>query len=343
MQLLIDSTQETPASLRFIAATLCALADTYGPPIESLLTEAQQPSINGPQSPIVLHAHSPAAPIDPAPVATTDVAQMDPAVVFGQFKPFDVPAGTLQPHVSREFHDGQPIPLAPPAPTAPNTTNVVPLVASPAFVAPAPPTVPAAVSAVTTTAADTPSVAPVAANTQAPNTAAAGTAFDSERMPWDARVHSETRKTNTDGTWRYRRNLDATVKAAVIAELRAAFPKLVNTGQMSLAPPPPGATGTTHVPAEAPPAPVAPQPPTAPVPVPDGVPMGLPVAPQPGVLPALGFRDFMSAVNKALAANKLTQDQLTQACKAENLDGITALAGEPMKISLVHARIATLL
>src|SRR5690606_8116728 len=35
------------------------------------------------------------------------------------------------------------------------------------------------------------------------------------------RIHSETRATNKDGTWRYRRNLDAALKAKVEAEIRA--------------------------------------------------------------------------------------------------------------------------
>jgi hypothetical protein len=51
----------------------------------------------------------------------------------------------------------------------------------------------------------------------------------------------------------------------------------------------------------------------------------------------------MSAVNKALAAGTLTQDQLTAACKAAQVDGITALASEPGKIAPVHSQIVHLL
>lgn len=322
MQLLIDSTQETPASLRFIAATLCALADTYGPPLE--LEPA--PSINGPQTPVVLHAHAPAAPIDPEPHFLdrlfTDPAQMDPAAVFGR----SVPAGTTV------------------DPTLPASSAVAPV---PAVVPTAPPA-PLVTVATPASAADVAVIGtvPAAAATPGVNT------VDSDGLPWDARVHSETRKTNADGTWRYRRNLDPQVKENVTALLKAQYgSQLPASPQLPLAPPPPGATGTQHVPAEAPPAPstVILQPgvglpqPSATVPLSPGIPVGMPNTPQSPVVPALGFRDFMSAVNKSLAAGRLTQDQLTNACKAVNLDGISALASEPGKISLVHSQIAHLL
>lgn len=334
MQLLIDSTQETPASLRFIAATLCALADTYGPPLDE-----PKPSINGPSSPIVLHTHGPAAPIDAVVQARPAVVtQLDPATVFS------VPAGTTTSLGCAGCNDStwshrvecpKHVPLAPPAPTAPSATNVVHILSSaglPASAPPAPLTTLSDASDATTIAGTTAPAAPVVTLPSAPT---ATLDRDSDGLPWDARVHSETRKLNADNTWRYRRNLDPLVKATITAELRAAFPKLVNTGQMSLAPPAPALV--------APPAPVAPQPPAPPLPVSDGVPLGLPNATLPAQLPALGFRDFMSAVTKAQAGGRLTQDQLTNACKAVNLDGISALASEPGKISLVHSQIAHLL
>lgn len=343
MQFLIDSTQETPASLRFLARTLCELADTYGPSLEDFIDKTPPASINGPSSPIILHAHGPAAPIDRVPV---DPATLDPAAVFG------VPTGT---NVT---------PLFPSAPAAPNATQHAPDTSFAAFAASVPqaPTMTqtSASGATTMTGTTAPlapnpplaAVAPSAAasdvgnatrTAQAPSTGSVTTAAvvsadrDSDGLPWDARVHSETHKKNADDTWRYRRNLDAAVKAAVVAELRAAFPKLVNTGQMSLAPPAPTAPPAPMAP-PAPTAPVAPQPP---VPVSNGLPLGLPNAPQPPAV--LGFRDFMSAINKAVEAGRMTNDQLNLACKAVNVDGITALASEPGKIGLVHSQIAHLL
>lgn len=356
MQLLIDSTQETPASLRFIARTLCELADTYGPPIDLMA-----PSINGPSTPIVLHAHGPAAPIDPRPQAP-----LDPAVVFGvpagTINPTPAAAATFVPGVSTGV--GVAIPLAPPAPAAPNATQHAPVTSFVDFAASAPPAptmtpTNALLATITTETivplAPSPPLAAVAPSAVAsavgnatqtvptPSTGAAITAGAAERdkdgLPWDARVHSETRKMNADGTWRNRRNLDANVKATVMAELRALFQNVPPASpQLPLAPPAPVPQAPP-----APTAPVAPQPPTAPLSVPVGVPLGLPNTGQPAVLPALGFRDFMSAVNKATAAGTLTTAQLDQACKAVNLDGISALASEPGKISLVHAQVAHLL
>lgn len=343
MQLLIDSTQETPASLRFAATVLAQLADLMVP--LELITET--PSINGASVPIVLHTHGPAAPIDPAP--------LDPAVVFGQPTEFFraneyagaihhniVPAGTTPDPTLPASSMVAPVLAAPIAPNGTPPVHISASVASLASAPPAPTTSQTSVSDATTTVVSTDR--------------------DKDGVPWDARVHSETRKMNADGTWRYRRNLDPNVKASITAELRAlhykAFP---NTPQLPLAPPPPTFTpaGVTAPlpPGMAPAVPAGPvdtqmtgvastnQPvaPPAPVPVSNGVPLGLPNAPLPPAVPALGFRDFMSAVNKAMAAGRLSSDQVALACKAVNLDGITSLAGEPGKIGLVHSQIAHLL
>lgn len=391
MQLLIDTAQETNASLLFIANTLVnlvnmQLGDDDTPmqitPVKILVSKPAS-SINGPSGPIVLHAHGgPAAPIDPAPLAQLTDA-LDPAVVFGQPSPAlfvpgwngemkqpDVPAGTTQdPTLPVSATAVASIP-APPVPTNPAPVGNVSLAgavvslsvaAAPARLgltltaAPPPPitavTVPIATDAATAVAAaaGVTATAPAAPVTPAANTAER----DKDNLPWDARVHSETRKTNADGTWRYRRNLDPTVKATVTAELKAQYgaqaPLVPTAPAVSLAAAPGGGIPVAPLPVAPPPpsAPVIPQPgvglPTAAasVPVPPGVLMGLPNAPQPPTV--LGFRDFMSAVNKAIAAARLTQEQAAQACKAVGLDGIAALAGDPMKIPLVHAQIAHLL
>jgi hypothetical protein len=54
-----------------------------------------------------------------------------------------------------------------------------------------------------------PPAPPVAATPSAPPPANAGSdLYDSEGYPWDARIHSETRSRNADGTWRVRRGTD---------------------------------------------------------------------------------------------------------------------------------------
>lgn len=46
--------------------------------------------------------------------------------------------------------------------------------------------------------------------------------LDSAGLPWDPRIHTETKSKNADNTWRAKRNTDKTFKAQVEAELRAA-------------------------------------------------------------------------------------------------------------------------
>lgn len=86
--------------------------------------------------------------------------------------------------------------------------------------------------------------------------------FDASGLPWDGRIHSESRALVSDGTWRKRRGVDAEVVKQVEAELRGATvaEEPQEAPAPTLPPPPPPA------PAEvvAPPAP--PAPPAAPVP-----------------------------------------------------------------------------
>lgn len=44
--------------------------------------------------------------------------------------------------------------------------------------------------------------------------------LDSEGLPWDHRIHSETRACNKDGTWRVKRNSDPAFVEGIKAELR---------------------------------------------------------------------------------------------------------------------------
>ncbi len=49
-------------------------------------------------------------------------------------------------------------------------------------------------------------------------------AVDSKGTPWDARIHSESRATVADGSWRKRRGVDEAIFASVMAELHADAP-----------------------------------------------------------------------------------------------------------------------
>jgi hypothetical protein len=178
---------------------------------------------------------------------------------------------------------------------------------------------------------------------------------DSDGLPWDERIHSETHKKNADNTWRYRRNLDPVVKATVYAELKAAYGQQVSLPQQPPAvvtsgvPVPPAPSTVPVAPVAAAPVPVPPVPaagvvPAVPsnvvslhpaVPVPTAPALGVPDAPQPGVVPAApvtNFRQLFDKVTKATAAGKITLAQVDEACKAVGLDSITALAAQPMKV-----------
>lgn len=322
MQLLIDSTQETPASLRFIAGVLSQMAELYTP------AETARPSINGPSAPVVLHSTT--SVLGDASITETTVTGLDPAKVFGRA---DLYAGVIHHNIQGDVPTGTPEDFTQPGMTAAGTQTAVKASAPPA------PTVslPDA-SRATTIAGITAPAAPDAGNIQAPDTAAADTVSDKDGIPWDARIHSETRKTNADGAWRYRRNLDPNVKAVVTLELKAKYGTQAPLASIP-APPAPSAP-------PAPPAPVAPQPPAASLPVPNGLPVGVPNAPLPGVVstsPATNFRELMSKVNKAKGAGLLSEQQLTLACRAVNIDSITALASQPDKVPLVDAQINQIL
>jgi hypothetical protein len=58
------------------------------------------------------------------------------------------------------------------------------------------------------------------ATTAAPATTAPVT-VDKNGMPWDERIHSSSKNFNADGSWRYRKGVDAGMKARVEAELGA--------------------------------------------------------------------------------------------------------------------------
>ena len=143
-----------------------------------------------------------------------------------------------------------------------------------------------------------PAPAPILATPPAP----AGIQVDSSGSPWDSRIHSASRATVSDGTWRQRRNLDPEVLASVQAELRAVM----------------GA-----------PAPI-PKPPTVPSVAPPAPPVSfIPPPPQVGAVPTASTSDkgiylrFIKAVTAQVAAvpPQLTAAQVAAACQTVDLPG----------------------
>lgn len=356
MQLLIDTATETPKSLLVASRILSILSaemhllahpadDTVasingGDGGEITLTTTETPRVGDTSHTVsnTVHQGPATVPLNatfatPEAPAAPDAAQAsranpDPNVVFGRFD--RVPAGTsafMPAPASGVALD----PTLPGAPAAP-ATNAGAVVAAGTLTAP-----------------------------PAPITQGVSTA-DKAGIAWDARVHSETRKTNADGTWRFRRNLDEATKNAVMAELKANATATVLVpggttnipgvsgglaagplpGQLPLSPETPPMPGYVHAANTLPTAPNAP-----PVILPGTLPlpaahlMGVPDAPNPPVVPApvTGFRDLMSKINIARSQGRLTQEQVDAACKAANVGSITELAAQPALVPAVNAQV----
>lgn len=163
-----------------------------------------------------------------------------------------------------------------------------------------------------------PGVSPVAA-AAAQNTTPAAAApatgaveVDSTGLPYDARIHSGSRKKNNDGTWAKRKNTpDATI-AAVTAELRAA---MAAGGATGAAPALPAAPGTAVVP-------------------------GLPTLPQNGpVVPALPATETAYQKFVAFIATQLhSPTNPTGRINSDWVDQVIANAGVPGGLANLAAR-----
>lgn len=185
--------------------------------------------------------------------------------------------------------------FSPPAVPAP--------VASAAPIAPPPAPTPVSV-----TPASPASPAP-AASSPAPSH---GVETDKTGLPWDARIHAETKTKNADQTWRKKRGVDPNLVVTVEAELRALMgvapaPSAAPVEQQSAPtpPPPPAAASAPPAPApaaEAPPPPV-PAAPAAPLATP-------PAAPAPALAPDAmqAFTAVARKVTEGMNEGKLTQE-----------------------------------
>lgn len=371
MQIMIDTAQDM-VHLRRIAAMLLVLDDYQ-------LAEAYLPTVGAAPKPIKAPTPpaigTPAPASAPAPLPSDNVPpppvehpKVHPDVdKFVPPTPPDVPAGTQDALPPPSVFGGS-LPLgstqdanagfaapgsAPPAPTGALPATMTPGAGTDgAPFVPAPPVaaVPSAASAPIVTASAAPPV---------PGAAPVGGERDSKGYLWDARIHSETKKKNADGTWRFRRNLDDTVKTAVLAELNAA------RGGGAPAPtfqPPAGVAGTVPVPPAPPAVPVPPastvavpvppvpaaggvpvppapgggsnvvtfpnQAPTAPpVPVPTPANVGMPNPGLPDVVSS--FRELIQLVNVSISKGAMTQAQLAEACAHVKVESITGLASQP--------------
>ena len=200
----------------------------------------------------------------------------------------------------------------PAVPLAPST----PAIAAGSIVAPPP----AANTAPITT---TPGVA----------SSAAGVDLDAKGMPWDNRIHAESKGKIADGTWRKKRNLDPALVAQVEAELRQV---------MGAAPAAPLAPA---VPAPPPTAPIAPVVVSAPQVTAPPAPAVAPAAPA-GEVPADARAQFVALVGRASAAiqgQKVTQAEVNQCCADAGVPALPLLANRLDLVAQVAAHIDALI
>ena len=214
-----------------------------------------------------------------------------------------------------------PVPLGVSVPLAVST----PAIAGASTVAPPPP---ANTAPITTT----PGVA----------SSVAGVDLDAKGMPWDNRIHAESKGKIADGTWRKKRNLDPTLLATVEAELRQLMgapgvtPLAPTTAPIAPTPPlAPAAPVTANLPtASVSPAVAAPLPPAA------------PQAPVVGEVPADARAMFVALVGRASAAiqgQKVTQAEVNQCCADAGVPALPLLANRLDLVAQVAAHIDALI
>ena len=160
------------------------------------------------------------------------------------------------------------------------------------------------------TPAQTPEVAaPAPTVPAAPLNPAPGVELDADGLPWDARIHSESRSKVVAGTWKYKRGVDPRLVEEVETELRAVM-------------------GV--------PVPAAPE-----VPAPDPTPPAAAPAPIPPAGPT--FPSLMLKISKAVADGRTTQVAVIETVKACGLPSLPALATRPDLVASVDAAIDALL
>ena len=166
------------------------------------------------------------------------------------------------------------------------------------------------------------STAQVAAATAAP----AGVEVDSERMPWDARIHSESRSKLANGTWRNKRGIDNALIAQVEAENMAL---MAIPARPALSAAEASALVQFPIDSSVPPAPTAtPAAPAAPeIPVIPAAPAATPTPPP--VTATVDASAVFRRVTELQAAQKFPQASVDQACASVGLTKITDVFKRP--------------
>jgi len=304
-----------------------------------------------------IHAHTHAAPVasgDTGPALDPEIAalvkddgEFQASVAFGSHGSPELDADAAK--LNAVFGQGAAGPtladvgLAPAqafgVPAAP-LVGSTPVIAGASTVAPPPP---ANTAPITTT----PGVASSAAGASS-----AGVELDKHGLPWDGRIHAESKGKLTDGSWRKKRQVDPALVAQVEAELRqvmGAAPAAPLAQGGAPAPTPVSVAASTiaqSVPTGSAPLPVAPPP--APVPVAGAAPT-MPAAPNvapAGDVPQDARQQFVGLVGRASAAiqgGKVTQAEVNQICADSGIPALPLLANRLDLVATVASRIDALI
>ncbi len=274
-----------------------------------------------------LAEHARAANLQPDPeiaqLAKED-SEFDANLAFGQTLAYNDPPGS-DPVVVRAFGSA-PAPLPHGATAAPFTAGVVPL-----------PTVPVDMPVTTLTvpfAVPLPPVPPVPV-TVAPTVSVAAPTnpvdLDKTGIPWDHRIHAESKAKIADGTWRAKRNCDPALKATVEAELR----QLMGVAPSVPLPPsvaPPVGPVTIHTP------------PMLATPTPTVAVNVIPAAPSAAPIdPKLQFVQLVGRASAAIQAKKITLQEVSEICAAAGVPALPLLANRLDLVPDVAAKIDALI
>lgn len=211
-------------------------------------------------------------------------------------------------------------------------------VAAPSLTAPADTTATTFAAIPTAPVPPAPNSAPAAA-IAAPQTGSpvGGVDLDKTGLPWDGRIHAESKAKIADGTWRKKRGVDPALVVTVEAELRQVM------GAAPI-PAPQAATVTMPTAGVASSAVAVPAPPTAPV-APVAPPPPAPLAqaaPPVGSVPQDARAQFVGLVGRASAAiqaGKVTQAEITQCCAAAGVPALPLLANRLDLVAQVAAQV----
>lgn len=283
-----------------------------------------------------LAAHTHAAGLPGAVTQTLDPEIAQLVKEDGEFQASVAFGGPQPDPMAAAAFGGAQAPLPPGATAAPSTAVVVPFSTAP-------------VDTTGTTSAATLSApvpnAPTAPSAVAPTglgaasmTHASGVEVDKDGLPWDGRIHTESKAKNADGRWRNKRNLDANLKAQVEAELRQVMGAPTAPLAPAASPVQPAAPVTIPTAATVPAPPSAPVPPVAPVPP-------APSAPA-GDVPQDARQQFVGLVGRASAAiqaGKVTQAEVTQICAAAGVPALPLLANRLDLVAHVAGQVDALI